>query len=253
VDLALPSAGSFHRTSDALAHVTGGSGETLRVWPPLTAAVVRVNPALEDDPGLLLRDPEGEGWLATLTPVAWADEAGGLEWGPRGAAAYRTALAAPAPFVDLGGTTVHVRSAEEVLAELRRRRAVPRFADAEAVEAELVTPLAAALEADEEAGASLARLGQRVAFVLREPDAAFALDARGPRAHVDAAAGEPDVTLELSAEAAERLLAGRLDVARALRSGELRSDAPPGRTLAIVSVLTGLPRLRSSSRNQGPN
>ena len=137
---------------------------------------------------------------------------------------------------------MHVRSAQEVLAELRRRRAAPRFADAAAVEAEVIAPLEAALAADARASASVARLGQRIAFVLHEPDAAFALEARGPRARVARDAAAADVTLALSAQAAERLLDGRLDVARALRSGDLRSDAPPGRTLAIASVLTALPR-----------
>ncbi len=84
VDLVLPSPGAYHRTSDALAHVTGQAGQTLRVWTPLTAAVKEVNPALADDPGLLLRDPEGEGWLVRLAPTAWAQDAGGLEWGARG-------------------------------------------------------------------------------------------------------------------------------------------------------------------------
>ena len=251
VDLVLPSAGAFHRTSDALAHVTGAAGETMRVWPPLTATLTRVNPALLDDPGLLVRDPMGEGWLATLAPVAWAAEAGGLEWGPRGAAAYRSALRATDTWADLLATAVHVRSAEEVLAELRRRRAAPRFADGAAVTEQLVDPLRSALAADTEAGTLLARIEQRVAFVLSDPDAAFALEARGERARIDAAPGAADVTLRLSAETAERLLTGRLDVARALRSGDLRSDATIGRTLAIASVLTALPRLRTQRVTRG--
>lgn len=275
VDLALPGPGAFHRTSDALAHVTGAAGETLRVWTPLTAGVGTVNPALADDPGLLLRDPEGAGWIATLVPIAWAAEAGGLEWGPRGAVAYRSALTRPDPWADLRSTALHVRSAQEVLAELRRRRAAPRFADAEAVRARLVAPLAAALTAEPDAAAAVARLGLRVAFVLTDPAAGFVLDARGSRARVEAevrpedrprgrthevAAGSscradvaaPDVTLTLGTEAAERLLAGRLDVARALRSGELRSDVSTGSTLTIASVLTSLPRAASGRARSGP-
>ena len=249
VDLTLPTVAALHRTSDALAHVTGAAGETLRVWTPLTARVAAVNPRLEDDPGLLLRDPEGAGWLATLQPQAWAGEAGGLEWGPRGALAYRSALLATDPWAALRATAVHVRSAEEVLAELRRRRAMPRFADAEAVEAELVDPLRRALAGDPGTAAALARLGRRVAFVLHDPDAGFVLHACGSAAHVAAPvrSGAPpvaDLTLRLSAEAAERLLAGRLDVARALRAGELRSDGAPAETLTAASVLSRLPRIR---------
>lgn len=245
VDLALPQAGIRHRTSDALAHVTG-TGETMRVWTPLSATVVEVNPALGDDPGLLLRAPEGEGWLVRLAPTDWAGEAGGLEWGATAAPAYRLALAAPDPWAELRGTSVHVRSAEEVLAELRRRRALPRFADAAAVRAELVEPLAAALRAAPAAGRALARLGIRIRFVLSEPEAAFTLEAHAPVARVLVdGSGPADVTLSLSTATAERLLTRRLDIARALRSGELASDVSGPRTLGIASVLTQLPALRS--------
>jgi len=41
-------------------------------------------------------------------------------------------------------------------------------------------------------------------------------------------------------------------LARALRSGELRSDVPTGRTLAIASVLTSLPRAVTSRTRPGP-
>jgi len=176
------------------------------------------------------------------------------------AAAYRSALTAPDPWAQLRSTAVHVRSAQEVLAELRRRRAAPRFADADAVRIELVAPLAAALDADADAATSVARLGLRVAFVLVEPDAGFVIDARGERARVESSGratpetpepGAPSLTLTLTAEAAERLLAGRLDVARALRSGELRSNRSAGRTLAAASVLTRLPRLSARPRNHG--
>ncbi|MCW3011577.1 MAG: hypothetical protein JWO90_1981, partial [Solirubrobacterales bacterium] len=92
-----------------------------------------------------------------------------------------------------------------------------------------------------------------VMFATTDPDARFALDARGPRARVDAdGAGPADLTLTLSAELAERLLQGRLDVARALRAGELRSDRETGMTLAVASVLSALPRIGLRPRNRGP-
>jgi glycine cleavage system H lipoate-binding protein len=245
VDLALPHAGVLHRTCDALAHVTG-AGETMRIWTPLSATVVEVNPALADDPGLLLRAPEADGWLARLAPADWAGEAGGLEWGADAVPAYRIALDAPDPWAELRGTSVHVRSAEEVLAELRRRRALPRFADAAAVRAELVEPLAAALRGAPAAARALARLEIRIRFALTEPEACFTLVARPPAATVVAdGSGPADVTLSLTTGTAERLLTRRLDIARALRSGEVVSDAPGPRTLGIASVLTQLPALRS--------
>jgi glycine cleavage system H lipoate-binding protein len=251
VDLALPAAGTLHRTSDALARLTGAAGETLVAWTPLTATIAEVNPALADDPGRVLRDPEGAGWLATLVPHAWAQDAAGLEWGPRGAAAYRGALDRVDPWADLRSTAVRVRSAGEVLAELRRRRDAPRFPDADAVREHLVDPLRAALAAAPDRGARLARLGARVTFALHEPAAAFVLDARtDPAVVVEAVepspegSGEPgDVVLRLTAETAERFVSGRLDVARSLRNGELVSDNPIGRTLSVVSVLTALPTI----------
>jgi hypothetical protein len=85
---------------------------------------------------------------------------------------------------------VHVRSAEEVLSELRRRRAGVRASPTRPPShAALVAPLAAALDADPERAAAVARLGRRVAFVLSEPEAGFVLDARGPHARVRALDG----------------------------------------------------------------
>lgn len=248
VDLALPVAGTLHRTSDALARLTAGAGEPLVAWSPLTATVATVNPALDDDPGLVLRDPEGDGWIATLVPHAWGRDAAGLEWGAGVAAAYREVLARPDPWADVRSTAVRARSAADVLAELRRRRAAPAFADADAVRAEVVEPLRAALAADAERARRLARLGARVTFALSDPTVAFAVDARRDPAVVAPAPGPGEgaggeLVLRMSAETAARLLAGRLDVARALRSGDVVSNAPRGRTLSDVSVLTSLPTI----------
>lgn len=252
VDLTLPSAGALHRTSDALAHLTGADGETYRAWTPMTAGIRIVNPALADDPGLLLADPEGAGWLATLAPTNWAEEAAGLEWGPRGAAAYRASLTASDPWADLRATTVHVSSAAEVLHELRRRRSLPRFADAQAVEEALLTPLQRALDADPSAAARVGRLGLVIGFEITDPATGFLLAATDAAVRIERDGPAPGLTLRLPAETLEQLLSGRLDVARALRSGDVTSDQPLARTLAIVSVLTNLPRLPSSSERRGP-
>lgn len=259
IDLTLPAAGTHHRTSDALAHLTGSTGETLRVWPPLSATVVEVNPALADDPGLLLRDAEGAGWLARLAPTDWAADAGGLEWGPAADRAYRTALAEPDPWRELRATTLKVQSAQEVLAELRRRRALPRFPDAAAVHDRLVAPLMAALDREPAAARALARLGRRVRFRLHEPSAGFTVDARGATAFVtprgaelaDLAPEPADVTFCLSAVTAEQLFAGRLDIARAVRSGTIRADLEIAPTLAVLSVLRRLPELRTKPGGHG--
>lgn len=53
------------------------------VYCPLAARVAEANRRLEDEPGLINRDPYGEGWLAFLRPAGSVEEAALLD-----AAAY---------------------------------------------------------------------------------------------------------------------------------------------------------------------
>jgi glycine cleavage system H protein len=59
---------------------------------PVTGEIVQVNEALTGDPGLLNRDPYGEGWVAKLRPADWDGEVGELASGPAGVEAYRAFL-----------------------------------------------------------------------------------------------------------------------------------------------------------------
>ncbi len=61
---------------------------------PLEARVLRGNPLLASDPGLLNRDPYGEGWLAEIEPVAAAPDlrALGLRYGTDALAPYTEKL-----------------------------------------------------------------------------------------------------------------------------------------------------------------
>lgn len=59
---------------------------------PVGGEIAEVNAALSADPGLLNRDPYGEGWIARLRPDDWAGEAGDLVTGPDGVASYRAFL-----------------------------------------------------------------------------------------------------------------------------------------------------------------
>ncbi len=61
---------------------------------PVEGELAEVNEALATDPGLLNRDPYGEGWVAKLRPVAWEPAAAGLVTGEEGVAAYQAFLAA---------------------------------------------------------------------------------------------------------------------------------------------------------------
>jgi glycine cleavage system H protein len=59
---------------------------------PVSGEIVAVNEALSADPGLLNRDPYGEGWIAKLTADDWDGESRDLVTGPEGVAAYRAFL-----------------------------------------------------------------------------------------------------------------------------------------------------------------
>jgi uncharacterized protein (TIGR03083 family) len=54
------------------------------------------------------------------------------------------------------------------------------------------------------------------------------------------ALGPPDVTLHLSADRYARLLAGRLDLARALDRGEAQLEGERGRALALTRIFAGI-------------
>ncbi|MDA8068495.1 MAG: glycine cleavage system protein H, partial [Actinomycetota bacterium] len=59
---------------------------------PVGGEIVEVNEALTRDPGLLNRDPYGEGWIARLKAEDWAADASGLVTGAAGVDAYRAFL-----------------------------------------------------------------------------------------------------------------------------------------------------------------
>jgi alkyl sulfatase BDS1-like metallo-beta-lactamase superfamily hydrolase len=54
------------------------------------------------------------------------------------------------------------------------------------------------------------------------------------------ALGTPDVTLHLSADRYARLLAGRLDLARALDSGEVQLEGGRARALELTRIFAGI-------------
>jgi putative sterol carrier protein len=54
------------------------------------------------------------------------------------------------------------------------------------------------------------------------------------------AQGPPDVTLHLSADRYARLLAGRLDLARALDRGEGELEGERGRALDLTRIFAGI-------------
>lgn len=59
---------------------------------PVAGEVIAVNEAVRADPGLINRDPYGEGWLVRVQPSDWAADSATLVTGPDGAAAYRAQI-----------------------------------------------------------------------------------------------------------------------------------------------------------------
>jgi glycine cleavage system H lipoate-binding protein len=244
--LTVAGAGTRVAAGDRLGTLEGAHG-ALAVWAPVAGVVNAVNPRLEQDPGLLRRDPEGAGWLLRLVPTAWEHEAPALGWGPRDVALYRGGLERAAdPFLDLRVGTLRAMPSptgwQDVLGALRAERTRPRWPDATALAAELEAPILRAL-ADPAVAGAVGRLGARVVWRVSEPDAALVLDLRpgAVRATLDAdAAGPADLTLRSDATTLARWLTGDLDPAGALRRGDVVADRPPGATLRALAVLKHL-------------
>lgn len=61
---------------------------------PVDGEVTEVNAAVVADPGIINRDPYGEGWIARVRADDWARDAADLVTGPEGVDAYERFLAA---------------------------------------------------------------------------------------------------------------------------------------------------------------
>ncbi len=61
---------------------------------PVTGEIVEVNEVVRKNPGILNRDPYGEGWLVKLRPASWETDRADLATGSPGLEAYRAFLEA---------------------------------------------------------------------------------------------------------------------------------------------------------------
>jgi hypothetical protein len=202
--------------------------------------------------GVVGPDPGGGGPAGThadagiwLAPTRWEDDAAAITWGAAGrrfyAAEMDKATARDAdPFASLRTRWLHaharIRSAEDVLDELRRERARPRFASRRELDALLVERLRVAFEADGVISAAR-RLERRMAWRLHAPEADVALGAEG------VATAPPrggDLVLHASAETADDYFAGRIDLPAALRRREVQTSSPYPAVLRAASIMKPL-------------
>lgn len=247
-EITLPPVGTQVDARDPLATIHAHHGNLI-AWACASGCLVERNERVLSDPGALLADPEGSGWLARLAPTAWPAEARNFWWGPGARTAYEAELQRARRgedvFAELRAARLFAgpRSGGmiDIVAELRRRRAEPRFkteADVYAVCAEPVRERIAGAHALDR----VARAGAVVRYEIREPAAEFTLAAApgdvtltcGPSRRT------PTLTLSMTAEIAAKHFGGRLDIARALRAGLVTSDRPRAETLRTLAVLKPL-------------
>ena len=59
---------------------------------PVDGEIVEVNPMMSSDPGVINRDPYGDGWFVRIQPADWDVDVGELVTGADGVAAYEAFL-----------------------------------------------------------------------------------------------------------------------------------------------------------------
>jgi glycine cleavage system H lipoate-binding protein len=232
--------GETRRAGATLATIGDGDGR-LVVRAPFDLVGFELNPVLAGDPDLVRTHPESAGWLVRAAPLAWERQARDLLWGARAVTLYRASVAHAARVEDPFGwqkpawvaLQPRARSAADALAILDAQRRAPRFADADAVREQIGGRLDRAL-AEPGVRASACRARVRLALRLREPDAELALDLDGD--------SDRQITFEGEAQDADLFLAGRLDIAAALRSRRIRTDASHTRMLVVASLIKELQR-----------
>lgn len=246
-EITLPPVGTRVEADDPLAtiHATYGS---LVVWACASGIVAERNERVLADTRRLRADPEGAGWLARVAPTAWPADARRYHWGAAARTSYAAELARAARgedvYADLRSERIfagpRVSGMIDIVAELRRRRAEPRFKSAADVYAICGEPVRERI-----ARADTRRLAAAEAIVryrVDEPAAELTLSAC--RGNVTLTCGPasvaPTLTLSMTAETAAKHFSGRLDIARALRAGVITSDRPRVETLRTMALLKPL-------------
>jgi CheY-like chemotaxis protein/glycine cleavage system H lipoate-binding protein len=78
-EIELPAAGDYVEQGSVCLRILTSDGKTHTLWSALSGSILEVNPALETDPSVAVREPYKEGWLLRLDPGNLEDELKGLD------------------------------------------------------------------------------------------------------------------------------------------------------------------------------
>jgi putative sterol carrier protein len=116
---------------------------------------------------------------------------------------------------------------------------VPTFTSADEVY-EVIGGLFAALSADPEQALQLARADLTVQYRLSEPDARITVQmrqGRGDRVDLGETEQVPDVVMIMPAGVLHGLLLGTVNATVAMARGQIRSEGPVAKVLALIPML----------------
>jgi glycine cleavage system H lipoate-binding protein len=225
-----------------------GTRETLFLSSPVSGKVTGLSDALRRAPEIAGADATHTQWLMRLKPGRWNTETLNLVWGAAGRVDYRATLQDLAvrgrdPYASLrrpASPAGPMRTWAEAWAELQALRNRPVYADAESLYSAVGTELERALAGDERLRSSLTQLDMTVRYEMTEPEATVTLELRPPAPKVacgDETRERADIAFRLTGNTLHRYRRGQLDVAAAVRRGELGIEGSRTRALMASSVL----------------
>jgi glycine cleavage system H lipoate-binding protein len=220
---------------------------------PLAGQVMQINPTV-----LSLSQPETQplavraGWVVRIRPISWTEDLKHLGAAPNGDQRERAVLDLRqdgvdvfAPLREPDNTPLERAQPEWTNLPCPPADQARRFADTHNAETTLGSFLRRQLDANTKLGALARQLGVVLSLRLRDPAAQLTLDLREqPRTpevvHQGSDGPQPDVALDIAAADAHRFCLNRLDLAAAVRSGQVTVEGSKGMALSAMSVLGGL-------------
>ena len=78
-EIEMPAAGDYVEQGSVCLRILTNDSKTHTLWSALSGSILELNPELEENPGLALSDPYGQGWLLRIDPGNLDEELKGLE------------------------------------------------------------------------------------------------------------------------------------------------------------------------------